>query len=63
MNQFVTFAAGETLKRVMVPILTDSAMEFDETIHLQLTTPLGGTTILGETINALVTIQGKKLVV
>jgi 3D (Asp-Asp-Asp) domain-containing protein len=62
-SELVTFDAGETLKRVMVPILTDSGVEFDETIHLQLTTPLGGTRVLGDAINALVTIQGKKLVV
>jgi Domain of unknown function (DUF4394)/Calx-beta domain len=60
-NELVSFAAGETLKRIMVPILSDTTAEFDETINLQLTTPSGGTTILGESINALVTIQGKKL--
>jgi hypothetical protein len=46
----------------MVPILSDNLAETDETIGLQLTTPTGGTTVLGQTINALVTIQGKKLV-
>ena len=59
-NETVTFARGETLKRVMIPILSDTVTEFDETIRLQLTTPLGGTTELGDTINALVTIKGKK---
>jgi hypothetical protein len=59
-NETVTFARGETLKRVMIQILPDTVKEFDETIRLQLTTPTGGTTELGDTISALVTIQGKK---
>lgn len=63
-NEAVTFAPGETLKRVMVPILSDSLAESSETIHLQLTPPLGlSSTVLGESINALVTIQGKKIAV
>jgi hypothetical protein len=62
LNQTITFAPGETLKRVMVPILSDATAEADETIRLSLTTPTGGTTILGDTVEALVTIQGKKLV-
>jgi hypothetical protein len=63
-NELLTFARGETLKRVMVPILSDSVSEPDETIRLQLTPPLGlGSTVLGDTINALVTIQGKKIAV
>jgi hypothetical protein len=63
LNELITFNPGETLKRVMVPILADSTVEFDETIHLQLTSPLGGATVLGEAIDAIVTIQGKKLVI
>jgi 3D (Asp-Asp-Asp) domain-containing protein len=60
-NELVSFARGETLKRVMIPIIRDTLVEPDETIGLQLSTPLGGSTILGRTINALVTIQGKKI--
>jgi hypothetical protein len=60
-NELVSFARGETLKRVMIPIIRDTLVEPDETIELQLSTPLGGSTILGRTINALVTIQGKKI--
>jgi hypothetical protein len=63
LNELVTFNPGETLKRVMVPILSDSTVEFDETIRLQLTSPLGGTTVLGDAIDAIVTLQGKKLVI
>ncbi|HET6406748.1 MAG TPA: DUF4394 domain-containing protein, partial [Chthoniobacteraceae bacterium] len=59
----VEFSPGETLKLIKVPILKDSAAELNETILLKLTTPLGGTTVLGETIDAIVTIQGKKLVI
>jgi hypothetical protein len=62
-NEAITFAPGETLKRVMIPILTDGAAELDETIHLRLSTATGGTTVLGNSIDALVTIQGKKLAV
>jgi hypothetical protein len=60
-NEPVTFARGETLKRVMIPIIRDTLIEPDETIGLQLSNPFGGSTILGRTINALVTIQGKKI--
>lgn len=63
LNEIVTFAPGETLKRVMIPILKDSIAETDETIRLQLTGATGGTTVLGDAINALVTIQGKKIAV
>lgn len=59
-NEFVSFVPGETLKRVMIPILADALVEFDETIRLQLTNALGGTTELGDVINALVTIHAKK---
>jgi hypothetical protein len=61
-NELVNFAPGETLKRIMVPILGDHLSELDETIRIQLSSVLGSTTILGDTIDALVTIQGKKLV-
>ncbi len=61
-NQVITFAPGESLKRIMIPILGDKLAEFNETINLQLTNVLGGNTRLGDTINAVATIQGKKFV-
>ncbi len=60
-SQVISFAIGETLQRVMIPILGDKLAEFDETILFQLTAPTGGTTILGSTIDAIATILGKKL--
>lgn len=59
LDQTINFAPGETLKRVMIPILADRLVEFHETILLQLKTAQGGNTELGDAINALATIQGK----
>jgi Calx-beta domain len=62
--QIVTFAPGETIKRVLVPILGDKLAEFDETIGLRLSKAAGdfSTNVLGDTIDALLTIKGKPLV-
>jgi hypothetical protein len=38
----LTFAAGETVKAVTVPLATDGAVEGDETVDLTLATPVGG---------------------
>lgn len=64
LNETITFARGETIQRVMIPILSDSVAESDETIRLQLTSsPGAGTTVLGDAIAAIVTIQGKKIAI
>ncbi|MGL4622287.1 MAG: Calx-beta domain-containing protein, partial [Chroococcidiopsis sp.] len=41
----VNFAAGETTKTVVVPIVDDALIENPETINLSLTNPYGGATI------------------
>jgi hypothetical protein len=55
-NQVVSFAAGETLKTVNVPVLTDTVTpEADETVNLTLTAPTGGT--LGTQVTSVLTIK------
>ena len=57
LNQIITFAPGETLKRIQVPILGDAEADPNETVGLSLSSVTGGTTILGGRINALLTIK------
>ncbi|MDB6034285.1 MAG: hypothetical protein JWM16_4623 [Verrucomicrobiales bacterium] len=48
-TQTVTFASGVTNKVINIPILNDTAVEFDETITLVLTNANGGATLPGGT--------------
>ena len=41
----LTFAAGETNKIILIPVLVDSLVESTETVNLTLDTPTGGATI------------------
>ncbi|MCG9886012.1 MAG: hypothetical protein MH825_10650 [Cyanobacteria bacterium] len=55
-NQVVSFAAGETVKTVNVPVLTDAIAEATaETVNLTLTSPTGGT--LGTQATATLSIN------
>lgn len=55
-NQVVSFAAGETVKTVNVPVLSDAITpEADETVNLTLTAPTGGT--LGTQATSVLTIK------
>ncbi|MBD2159581.1 hypothetical protein H6F46_02625 [Limnothrix sp. FACHB-1083] len=55
-NQVVSFAAGETVKIVNVPVLSDAITpEADETVNLTLTAPTGGT--LGTQATSVLTIK------
>jgi glucose/arabinose dehydrogenase len=44
-SQGVSFAPGETTKQVSIPILTDTAIEWNERVQLNLTNPSGGGSI------------------
>ena len=54
----LTFAAGETAKTIVVPILDDALVESDETFSVVLSAP-GGGAALGATITHVVTIQSE----
>ncbi|MCL5097165.1 MAG: hypothetical protein M1608_06505 [Candidatus Omnitrophica bacterium] len=54
-NGVLTFADGETIQTVRVPILNDLIMEDDETLDVTLSNPSGGA-ILGTITNATLTI-------
>jgi|GEM_PF-2645670 len=52
----LTFAAGETQKSIIIPIINDSLVENDETFTVTLSVPGGGAT-LGTPVTQTVTIQ------
>jgi poly(3-hydroxybutyrate) depolymerase len=54
-NGTLTFAEGETLKFLTVPILNDALKEASETFRVTLSSPTGGAT-LGSQTNATITI-------
>lgn len=54
-TQIVTFAAGETSKKVLVPIINDTLDETNETVLLSLDNAEGGAS-LGSRTNAVLTI-------
>ena len=56
-NQIVTFAPGETLKRILIPILGDTEADPNETVGLTLSSVTGGSTILGGQSTSLLTIK------
>lgn len=56
----LTFAPGETVKPVPVPVANDTAVELDETFSLTLTNPTGGA-VLGPRAVAVVTIDSEDL--
>jgi subtilisin family serine protease len=51
----VTFAAGETIKSILIPIVNDSFLEGSETFTITLSNPIGAT--LGTTASATLTIN------
>ena len=56
-DEIVTFASGEILKLVTIPLLNDSVDEDDETINLSVSEPGGGAE-LGTRTSAVLTISG-----
>jgi hypothetical protein len=56
-NAMITFNRGETTKTVTIPIVNDTDVEDNETVLLSLTSPTGGTTLLGAGATATLTIK------
>ncbi len=57
LNQVITFAPGETFKRIQIPLLGDTEADPNETVGLSLSSATGGSTVLGARGNALLTIK------
>jgi hypothetical protein len=55
-NTDFTFASGESVKTILIPVLTDGITEPNETVNLVLSNPTGGAT-LGPTNPATLTIM------
>ncbi len=55
-SQDVSFAAGETVKTVSIPVTNDGLLESSETVSLELSSPSAGATI-GSPSTATLTIQ------
>ena len=60
MSQTVTFAPGEVLKTITIPVVDDTLVEGDETVNLSLSNATGGAT-LGVTSAATLTITDNDL--
>lgn len=61
-NQTVSFARGETIKRIQIPILGDTLAETHEFFSLQLSAPSGGGTLtVGWQNMASIIIRGRNL--
>ena len=59
-SQTVTFAPGEVLKTITIPVVDDTLVEGDETVNLSLSNATGGAT-LGVTSAATLTITDNDL--
>jgi hypothetical protein len=55
-SAILTFAAGETSKKISIPILNDTIVEANETFKVTLSTPTGGATVPTTAASAIVTI-------
>ncbi len=56
LTQVVTFNAGETNKKVFIPIINDTVVENPETVLLSLEDPTGGASLGSSNLNATLTI-------